>query len=110
MNLIDDKDTVTTNLGRDTHLVNQIADTVNTRIRCGIEFVDVETASLVETLARLALATSLVIHGVGAVDSLCKDTGASSLSYTARTAKKVGVSQPTCCNRIFQSRKLYQAG
>ena len=63
MHLIDDVYAVATHLGRDTHLIGQRADILDRVVRCGVKFVDIERATLVERAARLALVASLVIDG-----------------------------------------------
>ena len=104
MDLIDDEDRVATHLRNDAHLLDQVTDIVDRVVRRSIQFVDVERAIFVECAARFALVARLGTNGVQTVYRLCKDTGASSLADTSRSAEEICVSQLTSLDSIFEGR------
>ena len=101
MHLIDDKYRVLTNLRKDTHLLDKLADILHRVVRCSVEFVDIERTIFVERKTRIAPITRLRTHRVLAVYRLCKDSRTGGFSYTTRSAKEVGVSQLTTLDSIF---------
>ena len=104
MNLIDDEERILAYLRHDAHLLDQSADVVHRVVRCGIELVDVERASLVEGAARFALVAGLRAVGIQAVDCLGEDTRTGGLTHAARPAEEVGVRQLTTLDGVFQRR------
>lgn len=62
-----------------------------------------ETASLIETAARLALTASIALgRGIQAVDGFCEDARTGGLTHTSWAAKEEGVSQLSSANCVFE--------
>ena len=104
MNLIDDKDRVVALLRDDTHLLNKVTDVVNRVVRCRIELVHIERASLVERATRLTLVASLATLRIETVDGLCKDSCTGGLTHATRSAEHIGVRQLSTLDGVFQGR------
>lgn len=102
--LVDDEYRVLADLRNHAHLLYQVAYVLDGVVRRGVEFVDVERASLVERAARVALVARLRTDGVKTVDCLGEDAGAGGLADSARSAKQIGVSQLVALDCIFQRR------
>ena len=103
VHLIDDVDAVLSHLGRNAHLVRKVADVLHGVVGCGVELVNREAPTLVETPARLALATSVALGcGGQAVDGLCEDTRAGGLTHTSGSTKEECVSQLPTGNGVFE--------
>ena len=84
-------------------MVYEVADIVHRVVGCGIEFVDGEAATFVETAARFALTASVALGGgVEAVDALGEDACAGGLSHSSGAAEEVGVCQLLACDGIFE--------
>ena len=104
MYLVDDEDRVTSLLGNDAHLLDEVADIIDRVVRRSIEFVNIERASLVERAARLALVAGLARLWVETVDRLGEDTRTGGLAHTARAAEEVGVSQLAALDGVLERR------
>ena len=72
VHLVDDIDAVPSYLRGDTYLFGQRADVVHRIVRGGIQLMDVETASLVESAARFAFAAGLAPCGLRQLMVLAK--------------------------------------
>ena len=105
MDLVDDVDAVTAYLRRDTDLFGQRTNIVHRVVRCGVQFVDIERAALVERPARLALVAGLAVGGrIEAVDRLGENARAGRFADAARTAEQVSVGQLPARDRVAQRR------
>ena len=105
MDLVDDVDAVTAYLRRDTDLFGQRTNIVHRVVRCGVQFVDIERAALVERPARLALVAGLAVGGrIEAVDRLGENTRAGRFADAARAAEQVSVGQLPARDRVAQRR------
>ena len=104
MNLIDDKQRVFANLRHNAHLLDKRTNIVHRVVRCGIQLVNIQRATLVEGTARLALVASLGTYGVKTVYRLGKNAGTRSLTHSTGTAEEVGVRQLSTLNGVLQRR------
>ena len=105
MHLVDDIHLVFSNLGRDPHLVDQVADIIHRIVGCGIELMDIKRCGAVERQARFALIAGLhLVDRVEAVDRLGQDTGAGGLANPPRAAKKERLGQLVVPDRVLQCR------
>ena len=105
MDLVDDVDAVTAYLRRDTDLFGQRTNIVHRVVRCGVQFVNIERAALVERPARLALVAGLAVGGrIEAVDRLGENARAGRFADAARTAEQVSVGQLPARDRVAQRR------
>ena len=103
MYLVDDIDGVLTDLRRDTHLVDEVADVLHGVIRCRIQLVNVKRPLLIEGLTRLAFVAGIkTVLRIQAVNGLGEDTRTSGLTYSTRTAEEVRMSQTVLTNRVLQ--------
>ena len=102
VHLVDDIDAVPSYLRGDTYLFGQRADVVHRIVRGGIQLMDVETASLVESAARFAFAAGLAPLRVEAVDGFGEDAGAGGLAHAPRAAEQVGMGELSACDGIPQ--------
>ena len=102
VDLVDDEDRITPHLRNDAHLLDEGADVLDGVVRCGVELVDVERASLVERTARFALVACLGSVGREAVDGLGEDAGAGGLTYAAGTAEQIGVGQLAALDGVLE--------
>ena len=103
MHLIDDIDRVLADLRRDTYLVDERADILYGVVGRRIEFVNIKRPLLIECLARLAFIASIeTILRIEAVDGFGKDTRASGLSYSSRSAEQICMRQVILTYRILQ--------
>ena len=104
MDLVDDEHRVASHLRDDAHLFDQRADVLHGVVRCGVEFVDVERAALVERAARFAFVARLGAVGREAVDGFGEDAGAGGLAYAAGAAEEVGVGQLAALDGVLERR------
>ena len=103
VHLVYDVHLVSAYLGRDAHLLYQLADVVDGVIGGGIQLVYVVRALLVEGFARFAFIARLAVgRGVQAVYGLGKDAGASGFPHPPGAAEQVGVGQLAGADGIFQ--------
>ena len=103
MHLIDDIHAVFADLGRYSHLVNQLTDVIDGVVGRGVEFVDVVGAVFVERPARLALVARLHILGeVEAVDGFGEDTATRRLAHATRPAKEVRLRELVVFDGVFE--------
>ena len=64
---------------------------------------DVKRPLLIEGLATLTFVAGIkAVLRVKAVDGLCEDTGAGSLTYSSRTAKQIRMRQVILTNSVLQ--------
>ena len=102
--LVDDKHLVFTHLWWHSRLLHQSLDMLHAIVAGGVKFKDIQRALLSESLTALAFSASVTVRArVGAVYDLGKDTCASGLSDTSRTAEQVSMSELARCHRILQS-------
>ncbi len=105
VDLIDDVDLVLSDLGRDAHLLHEVADVIHRVVGGGVQLVDVERGIVVESPAGLALVTGFhVLRGVEAVDGLGHDTGAGRLAHATRAAEQESLRQGVVLDGVFQRR------
>ena len=94
VHLVDDEHLVSAYLGRDAHLVDELAYVVHRVVRCSVQLMYIIGTLLVEGTARLTLVASLTLGSeVLAVDRLGEDARTGGLTHAARTAEEVGVCQ-----------------
>ena len=106
VNLVDDEHLVLADLRRNPHLLDEHADVLHRVVRSRVKLVDVVRASLVERLARLALAARLPVRlGIEAVDGLREDAGTGRLAHATRTAEQIRMRQPSALDGILQRHR-----
>jgi len=107
MDLVQDIDLLLVALGRDAHLLAQLADVVDLVVGGRVHLEDVEAASLLERDAGVALAARLgpvlaLLARRLAVDGLRQNAGGGRLADAARPAKQVGVRQAIELDRVLE--------
>ena len=103
MYLVDDVHALFHECGGVCDLIADIADVVNTRIRCRVHLHNVRSGAIVNGQAFEALAARVAVYRLVAVDSLGKDLGAGSFTCTSGTAEKVGMRKASSLRLIFQN-------
>ena len=104
VDLVDDEDRVASHLRDDAHLFDERTDVLDRVVRRGVQLVDVERASVVETAARFARVAGFGPFGMQAVDRLGEDAGAGGLAHAARSAEEISVGKLTALDRVLQGR------
>ena len=103
MHLINDINTVTSNLWWNPYLVDQVTDIINRVIGCGIQFVDIVTSVVIKCHTRFTLVTGFGIgRQVAAIDGLGKNAGTGGFSHTPWTTKQVRMGQLLASDGILQ--------
>lgn len=103
VDFVDDEDFVAACLGWYLDLLDELANVFDGVVGGSIEFVYVETASLVEGYAAFAVtATFAVGSGSEAVDGLGEDAGTGGLAYAAGTAEEIGVGELAVVNGVLE--------
>ena len=88
MHLINNIHLVFTNLRRDANLIDQIPDIIYRIIGSCIQFKNIESKIFIRSM------------GIILIDHFCKNTGASSFSYSAWTCKQQSLGQVIMLNGI----------
>ena len=103
MHLVDDKHLVFSCLRWYMRLLHQIFDLLYTIVGGSIQFEDVQRTSFCKCLTAFALSTGISCSSwCKTVYHLCKDAGTGSLSYSARSAEQVCMSQFPATHSILQ--------
>ena len=103
MHLVDDEHFVLSDLRRNAHLFNEVADIVDRVVGSSVEFVNVERALFVEREARFAFVAGFTIFAwLQTVDGLGEDACTSGLADASRSAEEVGVCEFAALDGILQ--------
>ena len=103
MDFVDDEDFVAACLGWYLDLLDELANVFDGVVGGSIEFVYVETASLVEGCATFAVTAAFAVgSGSEAVDGLGEDAGTGGLAYAAGTAEEIGVGELAVVNGVLE--------
>ena len=111
VHLVDDEHLITSHLWRNASLLHYLLDIFNRVVACGIKFEDIVRPLFAKSAATLALAACLTVGcRIKTVDSFGKNACTCSLTYTARSAEQVGMSQfaalygiTQCCSKCILS-------
>ena len=95
VDFVDDVDTVFAADGCEVRFVTDLTDVVDTVVRSGVDFDDVEDGPVVDALAGLAAVAGVPVHRVLAVDRLREDLGAGRLAGASGTGEEIGMGMPT---------------
>ena len=102
MYLVDDVHSLPDGSRRKNSLLPQRTHIVNTVVRRRVKLYDIQHGAVRNTSACGTLTAGIAVHGVLAVDSLCEDAGAGSLTRAAGADENIGVRQPPRSDLIFQ--------
>lgn len=92
MNLIYNKNFVFTLLRLESNLVNERPDVINRVVGCCIQLCNIETCIFIEGCTAVTFIAGLKLSSeLPAVEGLCQNSGAGSLTHTAGTAKEEGL-------------------
>jgi hypothetical protein len=90
-------------LGDDTYLVNQTPDIINRVVRSGIQFVNIKRPRFVKRHARFALIACFNFRAqMKTIECFGKNPCTGGFAHTTRSAKKVGMSNVTGFNGVFE--------
>ena len=102
MNFIDNINLVLPHLRRDTDLINEVADIINSIIGSSIQLINIERCILIEGDAGGAFIAGFNIRRkVFTIYRLCQDPCTGGFPNTPRTTKKKGLCQLIITDGIF---------